>query len=107
MEFNEKGRFIWESFPDIMDFSVDLDKFVESDCLCGVIKVLKFNKGESYQTGNQPSSLGEVTSLCEIKNLVNIEEFKVASIYKCFGFGQFSLVIEDKLTPKERILREN
>ena len=106
MEFNEKGRFIWKSFPDIMDLSVDLDKFVESDCLCGAIRVLGFNKGESYKTGNQPFNLGEVTSLCEIKNLVNVEEFKVTSICRCFEFGRFNLYIEDKLTPKERILRD-
>ena len=106
MLFNDKGRFDWKTFPDMVEMPGDLQKFIDADCLCGVIKVYEFRNGESFKTCSQPFELGSVTSLCEIKNLVDPKEFNLQTICRGFEYGHYLLYIEDKLTPKERLLNE-
>lgn len=108
MIFNEKGRFDWKTFPDFMEMPGELDQFIETDCLCGAITVCLFDKGDSLKTiASLPPEIGQVTSLCEIKNLVdNVSEYRLQALSRGFPFGTFVMYIEDKLTKQERFLKD-
>ena len=108
MLFNEKGRFDWKTFPDFMEMPGELDQFIETDCLCGAITVCLFDNGESLKTiASLPPEIGQVTSLCEIKNLVdNVSEYRLQALSRGFSFGTFVMYIEDKLTKQERFLKD-
>jgi len=108
MLFNEKGRFDWKTFPDFMEMPGELDQFIETDCLCGAITVCLFDNGESLKTiASLPPEIGQVTSLCEIKNLVdNVSEYRLQALSRGVSFGTFVMYIEDKLTKQERFLKD-
>lgn len=107
MTFNEKGRFKWETFPDILELNGDLLKFIETDSLCGCIEVFKFNFNESFLKGNVPVSLGKVSSLCEIKELCDTSEYTLVLITKGYDCGEYLMYIADRLTAQERFLKES
>ena len=106
--FNEKGRFDWKTFPDFMEMPGELDQFIETDCLCGAITVCLFDNGESLNTiTSMPPEIGQVTSLCEIKNLLDdVSEYRLQALSRGYSFGTFVMYIEDKFTGKERFLRD-
>lgn len=108
ISFNEKGRFDWKTFPDFMEMPGELDQFIETDCLCGVISVCLFDNGESLNTiTSMPPEIGQVTSLCEIKNLLDdVSEYRLQALSRGYSFGTFVMYIEDKFTGKERFLRD-
>ena len=108
ISFNEKGRFDWKTFPDFMEMPGELDQFIETDCLCGAITVCLFDNGESLNTiTSMPPEIGQVTSLCEIKNLLDdVSEYRLQALSRGYSFGTFVMYIEDKFTGKERFLRD-
>lgn len=108
MLFNEKGRFDWKTFPDFMEMPGELDQFIKTDCLCGAISVCLFDKGESLKTiASLPPEIGQVTSLCEIKNLLDdVSEYRLQALSRGYSFGTFVMYIEDKLTKQERFLKD-